>query len=110
MSRSLVALLMLTLTPALTAGTLEVVIERGRLVLKLPQDILFGSGSAELGDEGVDAITEVGGVLGPLGMGLLYDLTAGFSAGLYFLVAVSAAMLLATARLSGRVDKRLSGS
>lgn len=48
------------------AGTLEVAIERGRLVLKLPQDILFGSGSAELGDEGVEAISEVGGVLATL--------------------------------------------
>lgn len=44
-------------------GTLEVVIENGRLVIKLPQDILFESGSAELGDEGVAALSEVAHVL-----------------------------------------------
>ena len=43
---------------------------------------------------------EVGGVLGPLGLGLIYDLTHGFNAGLYTLTAVSALMLLGTARLS----------
>ncbi len=42
---------------------------------------------------------EVGGVLGPLGLGLIYDLTQGFDAGLYALTAVSAVMLLGTLRL-----------
>jgi cyanate permease len=44
---------------------------------------------------------EVGGVLGPLGLGVLYDLTGGFDAGLYALTAVAAAMALATLRLGG---------
>ena len=43
---------------------------------------------------------EVGGVLGPLGLGFIYDLTHGFDAGLYTLTAVSALMLLGTARLA----------
>lgn len=45
------------------AGQLQVTNERGRLVINLPQDILFSSGSASLGREGITAITEVGKVL-----------------------------------------------
>jgi len=53
---------------------------------------------------------EVGGVLGPLGLGLIYDLTHGFNAGLYTLTAVSALMLLGTFRLSKLArPKPLSG-
>ncbi len=53
---------------------------------------------------------EVGGVLGPLGLGLIYDLTHGFNAGLYTLTAVSALMLLGTARLSRLAEpKPISG-
>ncbi len=43
---------------------------------------------------------EVGGVLGPLGLGLMFDLTGGFDAGLYALAAVAGAMALGTLRLS----------
>jgi len=43
---------------------------------------------------------EVGGVLGPLGLGLMFDLTGGFDAGLYALAAVAGAMALGTIRLS----------
>ncbi len=43
---------------------------------------------------------EVGGVLGPLGLGVIYDLTAGFTAGLYTLAAVAALMTLGTGRLA----------
>ena len=43
---------------------------------------------------------EVGGVLGPLGLGLIYDLTHGFDAGLYTLTVVATLMLLGTLRLS----------
>lgn len=46
---------------------------------------------------------EVGGVLGPLGLGLLYDATGGFDAGLYALTAVAAAMALGSLRLAARV-------
>lgn len=42
---------------------------------------------------------EVGGVLGPLGLGVLYDLTQGFNVGLYTLAAVATAMLFGTLRL-----------
>lgn len=48
---------------------------------------------------------EVGGVLGPLGLGLLYDLTGGFDAGLYALTAVAAAMALGTLRLARLVHR-----
>lgn len=49
------------------AGQLEVTNERGRLVINLPQDILFSSGSASLGREGITAISEVGKVLATIG-------------------------------------------
>ena len=42
---------------------------------------------------------EVGGVLGPLGLGVLYDLTGAFSAGLYALTAVAVALALMVVRL-----------
>jgi cyanate permease len=48
---------------------------------------------------------EVGGVLGPLGLGLLYDVTGGFDAGLYALTAVAAAMTLGSVRLAGLVRR-----
>lgn len=44
-------------------GQLSVSIDRGRLVIQLPQDILFASGSATLGREGRDVISQVGAVL-----------------------------------------------
>jgi chemotaxis protein MotB len=47
-------------------GFVEVAIERGRLVIKMPQDILFESGSADIGEEGQLALAEVAGVLGLL--------------------------------------------
>lgn len=47
---------------------------------------------------------EVGGVLGPLSLGVLYDLTGGFGAGLYTLAAIGGALALASRRLA-----RLSG-
>jgi predicted MFS family arabinose efflux permease len=43
---------------------------------------------------------EVGGVLGPLGLGFMYDLSGGFDAGLYMLAAIAAAMALGTLLLS----------
>jgi len=44
-------------------GQLSVSIVRGRLVINLPQDILFESGSATLGREGQGVISQVGVVL-----------------------------------------------
>ncbi len=45
---------------------------------------------------------EVGGVLGPLGLGIMYELTGGFSAGLYALTAICAGLFLLTLRLRER--------
>lgn len=45
------------------SGQLSVAIDRGRMVIQLPQDILFQSGSATLGTEGRSVIAEVGTVL-----------------------------------------------
>jgi cyanate permease len=44
---------------------------------------------------------EIGGVLGPLGLGLMHDITGGFNAGLYAIAAIAAAMALGAVRLSG---------
>ena len=46
------------------AGRLSVSISRGRMVINLPQDILFPSGSATLNQEGRQTLAEVAGVLG----------------------------------------------
>lgn len=45
------------------AGQLSVSIDRGRMVIQLPQDVLFPSGSATLGTEGREVIERVGTVL-----------------------------------------------
>ncbi len=45
------------------AGKLRVKIVDGRMVLELPTDILFGSGSASLSSQGEAALLEVGAVL-----------------------------------------------
>jgi len=47
-------------------GQVSVAIVRGRMVIQLPQDILFASGSATLGAEGQRTLRQVGGVLGEL--------------------------------------------
>lgn len=48
----------------INAGRLSVSIVRGRMVINLPQDILFGSGSADLGREGRETLSEIASVLG----------------------------------------------
>ena len=45
------------------AGTLSVRVVDGRMVLALPTDVLFDSGSARLSTTGKDAVKQVGGVL-----------------------------------------------
>lgn len=45
------------------AGKLEVVFRRGRMVVNLPAQVLFDSGSAELSEEGSDALKEVAKIL-----------------------------------------------
>lgn len=51
----------------ITAGTLDVTFERGRMVINLAQDVLFEAGSAELGEMGVETITSLAGVLSTIG-------------------------------------------
>ncbi len=48
------------------AGRLSVSIVRGRVVINLPQDILFASGSAALGRDGRQTVEEVASVLAEL--------------------------------------------
>jgi chemotaxis protein MotB len=48
-------------------GQLAVAIDRGRMVIQLPQDILFPSGSATLSADGSRTLTEVASVLATLG-------------------------------------------
>ena len=45
------------------SGRLSVSIVRGRMVINLPQDILFASGSADLGREGSETLSEIASVL-----------------------------------------------
>ena len=45
------------------SGRLSVSIVRGRMVINLPQDILFGSGSADLGRDGRETLGEIASVL-----------------------------------------------
>ncbi len=45
------------------SGRLSVSIVRGRMVINLPQDILFSSGSADLGREGRQTLSEIAAVL-----------------------------------------------
>lgn len=46
------------------AGRLSVSIVRGRMVINLPQDILFASGSADLGMDGRETLSDIATVLG----------------------------------------------
>jgi chemotaxis protein MotB len=45
------------------SGKLDVVFRRGKMVVKLPESILFASGSAELSKDGAEAIGEVAAIL-----------------------------------------------
>ena len=47
-------------------GRLSVAIDRGRMVIQLPQDILFQSGSATIGSDGRQTLGEVAAVLADL--------------------------------------------
>jgi chemotaxis protein MotB len=49
------------------AGTLSVRVVEGRMVLALPTDVLFDSGSARMSKTGKEAVQQVGGVLSTLG-------------------------------------------
>lgn len=45
------------------AGQLSVNIKNGRIVIELPNNVLFDSGRAQLNDEGKQALTQVAGIL-----------------------------------------------
>jgi chemotaxis protein MotB len=49
------------------SGKLDVVFRRGKMVVKLPESILFPSGSADLSDTGKAAIAEVASILRQMG-------------------------------------------
>jgi len=49
--------------PLIDAGKLRVKIVNGRMVVELPTDVLFASGSARLGEDGRNSIAEVSRVL-----------------------------------------------
>ena len=55
--------LLLRFRPLIDAGKLDVRIVDGRMVLTLPMDVLFRTGSSKLSPEGKDAIIEVGHAL-----------------------------------------------
>jgi chemotaxis protein MotB len=55
--------LLLRFKALIDAGTLKITIADGRMVLQMPSDVLFESGSAKLSKVGRATITEVGGVL-----------------------------------------------
>jgi len=48
------------------AGKLKVKVVDGRMVVELPSDVLFASGSVDLSDAGKMAIAEIGGILASL--------------------------------------------
>ena len=50
----------------ISAGQLTVSIDKGRMVIQLPQDILFQSGSATVGSDGQSTLSQVGKVLADL--------------------------------------------
>ncbi|MDH3635199.1 MAG: OmpA family protein [Gammaproteobacteria bacterium] len=52
-----------TLKTMIDGGQLTVSIEQGRIVINLPNNVLFKSGSANLNPEGEEALTQIGSVL-----------------------------------------------
>lgn len=50
----------------ISAGKLRVKIANGKMVLELPTDVLFASGSAKLSDAGIQAIAEITAILATL--------------------------------------------
>ncbi|MGI9324275.1 MAG: MFS transporter [Pseudomonadales bacterium] len=99
----LACLLLLSTATAMSFGLLLQGIARSSLmtVLILTLVELPGIGDRNAGTASglFFSAAEVGGMLGPLSLGVVYDLTHGFSAGLYALAAVAAALALSVARL-----------
>jgi chemotaxis protein MotB len=57
----------LRLKKMIDAGDLRVVLRGGRMVLALPNDVLFDSGKTEIKPSGREALTQIAGVLSTLG-------------------------------------------
>jgi chemotaxis protein MotB len=57
----------LRLKKMIDAGDLRVVLRRGRMVLALPNEVLFDSGKTEVKARGKEALTQIAGVLSTLG-------------------------------------------
>jgi chemotaxis protein MotB len=57
----------LRLKRMIDAGDLRVVLRGGRMVLALPNEVLFDSGKTEIKTRGKQALTQIAGVLGSLG-------------------------------------------
>lgn len=49
------------------AGQLQVAVRKGRMLVELPAEVMFASGSAELAEEGKIPLSQVAGELGKLG-------------------------------------------
>lgn len=84
--------------PGLAAGLILHGIARGALIVIL---VLVLMESREVGSRNMGAAgglffsaAEIGGVLGPLTIGLVYDLSGGFAAGLFLLAGVCAALMV----------------
>jgi cyanate permease len=105
----LASLLLLSATPVpLTAGLLLQGVARSALmtVLVLTLVELPGIGDRLAGTASglFFSAAEVGGVLGPLGLGLAYDVTGGFAFGLSSFACIAAGLALGARRLSRLVD------
>lgn len=96
-------MLQLQLAPVLFSGLLLQGIARSSLMTVLVLSLLElpGLGERHAGTASglFFSAAEVGGVLGPIGLGLLYDFTGGFAAGLAALTVVAVALALAALRL-----------
>ena len=89
--------------PALVAGLMLQGVARGTMTTIA---VLVLMETREIGPRRVGSASgmyfsagEVGGVLGPLGIGTMYDLTGGFSAGLTMLACICVVLLLLLTRL-----------
>lgn len=102
------ALLQFTSTAPLLTGLFLQGITRATLmtVLILTLVELPGIGRERAGTAGgmFFSAAEIGGLLGPLSLGVVYDHTGNFSIGLWFFTLVAFALAIATWRLQRRVD------
>jgi cyanate permease len=110
LSAAATTLLQFTATVPLTLGLLLQGIARATLmtVLILTLVELPGIGRQRAGTAGglFFSAAEVGGVLGPLSLGIVYDQTGGFGAGLALFTVVAIGLAVATHRLQRRVNQQ----